>query len=140
MTLTLGALASMTPIVNGQDVVRLAARHVLLCQVKGQPSVRDVFFAGSEVDQDGVADGSNGGTSSVNSTQSSCPSPLTSEYEAVAMTSWIDFSRYSVLLAAQAISKIKDEYRLHSMLDAQLVDEHLRAIHDSSDWKKIGEY
>jgi len=136
MALTLDALMSMTPIVNGQDVVRLAARHVFLCQVKGQSCVRDAFFAGSVADPVAV-DGS--GTSATSSL-SLGPPPLTSEYEAAAMTSWFDFSRYSILLAAQAISKIKDEYRIHSMLDEQLVDEQLQAIHDSSDWKKIGDF
>jgi hypothetical protein len=133
--MTVDALMSMTPIINGQDVVRLAARHVFLGHVKCQPPVRDVFFAGATADQSNDDDGA----VSYGSPCPPGPRPLMSEYEAAAMTSWFDFGRYSILFAAQAICKLRDEFRIHAMLDEQLVDEQLQAIHDSSDWKKIGE-
>jgi hypothetical protein len=122
MALTLDSLMTMTPFVNGQDVVRLAARHVLLGQVKCQLPVREFFGIDT-----GSAD--NGANQSA---------PLTSEYEAAAMTSWFDFSRYSVLYMAQAICKVRDPFGIHAMLDEQMVDEQMQQIHESSDWKKIG--
>ena len=125
---------SMTPVVNGQDVVRLAARHLFLGQVKCQLPVRDIFFAGSTADKsNGDGNFPCGGAASQSGSR-----PLMSEYEAAAMTSWFDYSRYSVLFVAQAICRLQDEYKLHAMLDERLVDEQLQAIHDSSEWKKIG--
>ena len=158
--LTIDSLFAMSPIVNGQDIVQLAARHVFLTKVKSQLAVRDVFFSASS-----NCNSTSGRTFSANSTSvrprswayvgdnaADCPttsagsgfSPLmTSEQDvddgdAATMTSWFDFGRYSVLLAAQAICRNRDEFRIHEMLDEQEIDEQLKRIHDSSGWKKIG--
>ena len=56
-----------------------------------------------------------------------------------AAVTWFDFSRYSVLYVAQAISNQRDEFLVHRMIDTDVVSEQLAAMHDSSDWKKIGE-
>jgi len=120
MTLTLDALMAMTSVVNGQDIVQLASRHVFLSHVKRQPSVRDVFFP------------------------TSSRQPLSDNWspEVAAVlqndVTWFDFSRYSVLYVAQAICNLRDEFLVHTMLQEDIVTEQLKMMHESSDWKKIG--
>jgi len=120
MTLTLDALMEMTSVVNGQDIVQLASRHAFLNHVKRQPTIRDVFFP------------------------TSSRQPLVDNWSpdvaAVLQddVTWFDFSRYSVLYVAQAICSLRDKFLIHTMLEEDIVTEQLKAIHDSSDWKKIG--
>ena len=120
MTLTLNALMTMTSVVNGQDIVQLASRHAFISHVKRQPSVRDVFFPTSS--RQALADS------------------WSPEVAAVLQddVTWFDFSRYSVLCVAQAICKLRDKFLVHTMLEEDIIDEQLKAMHDSSDWKKIG--
>jgi len=122
VTLTLDALMSMTSVVNGQDVVQLASRHAFLCHVKRQPSVRDVFF------------------------ETSSRQPLVDNWspELAAVlhddVTAFDFSRYSVLYVAEAICKLRDKFLIYTMLEENIVSEQLKAMYDSSDWKKIGRW
>jgi len=120
-TLTTDALMAMTSVVNGQDIVQLASRHAFLGHVKRQPSVRHVFFP----------------------TCSRQPAADTWSPEVAAVLqgeiAWFDFSRYSVLFVADAICKLGDQFLIHTMLDEEVVSEQLKAMHDSSDWKKIGQ-
>jgi len=119
-TLTLDALMGMTSVVNGQDIVQLASRHAFFSHVKRQPAVRDVFFP------------------------SSSRQPLADNWspEVAALlqddVTWFDFSRYSVLYVAQAVCSLRDKFLVHTMLEEDIVNEQLKAMHDSSDWKKIG--
>ena len=112
---------AMTSVINGQDIVQLAARHVFVSHVKRQPRVRDIFFP------------------------TSSRQPLVDSWspELAAMlqdnVTWFDFSRYSVLYVAQAICKLRDQFLIHTMIDEDIVTEQLNTIHDSSDWKKIGQ-
>ena len=120
MTLTLDALMTMTSVVNGQDIVQLASRHAFLSHVKRQPTVRDVFFP----------------------TLSRQP-PVDNWSPEVAAAlqddvAWFDFSRYSVLYVAQVICSLRDKFLIHTMLEEDIVTEQLKAMHESSDWKKIG--
>jgi len=119
LTLTLDALMAMSSVVNGQDIVRLASRHAFLSHIKRQPSVRDVFFL----------------TSSQPLVDNWSP-----ELAAVLQddVTWFDFSRYSVLYVADAICKLRDKFFIYTMLEENMVTEQLQAMHDSSDWKKIG--
>ena len=48
--LTLDALVAMTPIVAGQDTIRIASRHLLLSHVKSQDNVQRLFFPDHKVD------------------------------------------------------------------------------------------
>ena len=50
LSLSVAALHSMTPVFNGKDIVRLAARHLLLSCVKSEPRVRETFFPSHEPD------------------------------------------------------------------------------------------
>jgi len=120
MTLTLDALMAMTPVVNDQDIVQLASRHAFISHVKRQPSVRDTFFP--VLSRQPLADN------------------WSPEVAAVLQddVTWFDFSRYSVLYVAQAICKLRDDFLVHTMLEEDIVTEQLKAMHDSSDWKKIG--
>jgi len=120
VTLTLDALMAMTSVVNGQDIVQLAARHALLSHVKRQPAVRDVFF--------------------LTSSRQPVVDSWSPELAAVLQgdVTWFDFSRYSVLYVAETICKLRDEFLIHTMLEEDIVNEQLKAMHDSSDWKKIG--
>jgi len=121
VTLTLDALMSMTSVVNGQDIVQLAARHAFLSHVKRHPSVRDAFFPTSS--RQPLADKWSPEVASV----------LQDD------VAWFDFGRYSVLYVAQAICQLRDEFLIYSMLEEDVVTEQLKAMHDSSDWKKIGQ-
>jgi len=121
VTLTLDALMSMTSVVNGQDIVQLAARHAFLSHVKRHPSVRDAFFPASS--RQPLADKWSPEVASV----------LQDD------VAWFDFGRYSVLYVAQAICQLRDEFLIYSMLEEDVVTEQLKAMHDSSDWKKIGQ-
>jgi len=113
---------AMTPVVNSQDIVQLASRHAFLSHVKRQPSVRDAFFPTSS--RQPLADN------------------WSPEVAAVLQddVTWFDFSRYSVLYVAQAICKLRDEFLVHTMLEEDIVTEQLKAMHDSSDWKKLGRW
>lgn len=121
MTLTLDALMAMTSVVNGQDIVQLASRHAFISHVKRQPSVRDAFFP--TLSRQPLADN------------------WSPEVAALLQddVTWFDFSRYSVLYVAQAICKLRDNFFVHAMLEEDMVTEQLKAMHDSSDWKKIGQ-
>ena len=111
----------MTPVVNGQDIVQLASRHAFIGHVKRQPPVRDTFFPTSS--RQPLADS------------------WSPEVAAVLQddVTWFDFSRYSVLYVAQAICKLRDKFLVHTMLEEDIVSEQLKAMHDSSGWKKIGQ-
>jgi len=122
MTLTLDSLLTMTSVVNGQDVVQLASRHAFLSHVKRQPSVRHVFFP--TLSRQLLVDN------------------WSPELADVLLddTTGFDFNRYSVLYVAQAICKLRDKFLVYSMLEENIVAEQLKAIHDSSHWKKIGQW
>jgi len=113
---------SMTSLVNGQDIVQLASRHVFLGHVKRQPTVRDVFFPTRSARHEDWA-----------------PPEVATVLQDDAAVTWFDFSRYSVLYVAQTICNLRDQYMVHTMLDKELVTDQLAAMHDSSDWKKIGQ-
>ena len=117
--LTVDALAGMTPDVNGQDVVRLASRHLFLGEVKAQAAVRDVFFPGC------LHGGGGGGSGR-------------GEVDLAVAATWFDSGEYAVLFTCQAICKLGDEFGIHSLLDELIVDEKLGAVHASSEWKKVG--
>ena len=111
--LTLDALLAMTPILNGQDLVRLAARHLFLCHVKYQPSVRDIFFP------DHCNDATYG--------------------DVIDSISRFNFDQYAILYVCQAICKLGDEYKIHTLLNEDVIDNKLKALYASPEWKKIGE-
>lgn len=110
--LTLDALLNMTPILNGQDVVRLAARHLLLGQVKVQPSVHEVFFPGQ------VSDPVYG--------------------DRVEANEWFHFDDFATLFVCQGLVRLGDDYGIHSLLNESLINEKLDAVYKGSDWKKTG--
>lgn len=120
MMLTLDALMAMSSVVNGQDIVQLASRHAFLSHIKRQPSVRDVFF--------------------LTSSRQPLVDNWSPELAAVLQddVTLFDFSRYSVLYVADAICKLRDKFLIYTMLEENMVTEQLQAMHDSSDWKKIG--
>jgi len=120
MTLTLDALMAMTSVVNGQDIVQLASRHAFLSHVKRQPTIRDIFFPTSS--RQPLVDNWSPGVAAV------LQDDIT----------WFDFSRYSVLYVAHAICSLRDKFLIHTMLEEDIVTEQLKAMHESSDWKKIG--
>lgn len=102
----------MTPILNGQDVVRLAARHLLLGQVKVQPSVHDVFFPGQ------VSDPVYG--------------------DRIEAFEWFHFDDFATLFVCQALVRLRDDYGIHSLLNESLINEKLDAVYKGPDWKKMG--
>lgn len=110
--LTLDALLNMTPILNGQDIVRLAARHLLLGQVKVQPSVHDVFFPGQ------VSDPVYG--------------------DRMEALEWFHFDDFATLFVCQALVSLRDDFEIHSLLNEALICEKLAAVYQGPDWKKIG--
>ena len=111
---TVDALLEMTPIVDNRDLVRLAARHLFLCQVKSEECVREVFFPQAGPDaRYGEAVG--------------------------AASAWFNVRDYAVLFVSQALCRLKDEYGLHTLIDAAGVDEQLDVAHRSSGWKKVGQ-
>lgn len=112
--LTLDALLDMSPVLNGQDVVRLAARHLLLGQLKAQPSVREVFFPGHDRD------------------------PVYGDRLDAAAAEWFNFDDYAATFVCQAIVRAKDDFEIHSLLNEAVIDEKLQALHKGPDWKKLG--
>lgn len=112
--LTLNALLDMSPVLNGQDVVRLASRHLLLGQLKAQPSVRDVFFPGHDRD------------------------PVYGDRVDAAAADWFNFDDYAATFVCQAIVRAGDDFEIHSLLNEAAIDEKLQALHNGPDWKKLG--
>lgn len=109
-TLSVDALLAMTPIVNGQDLVAIACRHLFLSHVKSQPVVREVFFPSHQKDQ----------------------------HEQELEDTWFEFDRFAVYYACQALCKLEDEFTIHTLLDKEAVDEEMDSYFSSPDWKKIG--
>ena len=105
------ALADMTPIFNGCDVIRLAARHLLWSHVKSQQCVRDAFFPDHE--------------------------PI--EAEKLIDPSWFDFDTYACLVVSLAVSRSEDAFGLSRMLHREKIDRALEEIYRSPQWRRMGE-
>ena len=109
-TLSVDALLAMTPIVNGQDLVAFACRHLFLSHVKSQHSVKETFF----------------------------PTHQKDKHEDFLDDTWFDFDRFAVYYACQAIARLQDEFTIHTLLKKDLIEEEMDAYFTSPDWKKIG--
>ncbi len=109
--LNLDSLMAMSPLYNGVDLVGRASRQLFLSFVKKQPSVYNIFFHNVEKDR----------------------------YEDRIDSSWFDFDRFASVYTCHAITKCKDHYLIHTMLDEDKTDELVADYFASPDWKKIGE-
>lgn len=109
-SLTIEPLLAMSPVVLGQDIVRIASRHLLLAHCKSQVSVREALFDQHKADY----------------------------YESKIDPHWFDFETYATVFVCQALCKNVDEYRIWSMLSGDKVDAAMDEICHSPDWKKIG--
>ena len=109
--LNLNSLFAMNPLINGVDLVGRASRQLFLSHVKNQPSVHDIFFPEHEKDRN----------------------------ESKIDPGWFDFDRFATVYTCHALTKCKDIYRIHTMLDEEKTDELTADYFASPDWKKIGE-
>jgi len=114
--LTIEALMDMTPVVDGRDLVRLAARHLFLGSVRQHESVQETFFP-------------------------SAPREHGGEYSHAieAALSWFETKDYAVLFVCQAMCRIQDEFGIHELLNEEKIEERLTSAYNSSGWKKVGQ-
>ena len=108
--LQVDTLADMTPIFNGCDVIRLAARHLLWSHVKSQRCVRDAFFPDHE--------------------------PI--EAERLIDPSLFDFDTYACLVVSLAVSRSEDAFGISRMLGRGNIDSALEDIYRSPQWRRMG--
>ncbi|KAI0214551.1 hypothetical protein LSAT2_000337 [Lamellibrachia satsuma] len=108
--LTVETLSAMTPIVNGCDIIRLAARHLLLSHVKSQQCVRATFF--------------------------SSHTPV--EAEAHIDPDWFDFDTFGCLVMCQALAAAEDPFGISRMLHREKIDAKLEDIYASPQWRRMG--
>ena len=104
------ALLRMSPIVNGQDLACIAARHLLVAFSKSQVSVNETFFSKHKKHK----------------------------YEDRIEAGWFDFDRFAVLLVCQTLAGLNDEYGIRDMLEQEQLFNQLGEIYNSADWKRLG--
>lgn len=110
--LSVDALLAMSPIVDGRDLVQMAARHLFLSLVKTQDNVREVFFPDHTKQDDNLR---------------------------LIDQQWFDLRRFACLYLSQTICDIKDDIAgLHRLLDENQVYTELEIMYTSHDWKKVG--
>lgn len=101
---------SMTPLVGDRDIVSEAARALFASVLRSQPSVRDVFFSEHRADP----------------------------REHMVDSDWFDFDAFAAMYVCQCLSKVKDEFDIHGLVDEVKVDEEMEMVCSSGDWKKVG--
>lgn len=109
--LTVEILHSLTPFhPDGHDLVTKASSDLLLSCIKCEPGVHKVFFPNFE------------------------PPPALKlvEYR----TFPIDM--LSTAFMAETISKIKDPYNFHKIINKHVVEDQLKEVYESLHWKKLG--
>lgn len=108
--MTLDRLLTMTPLINGVDLVGRTARQLFLSHLKSQPSVMETFFPNHERD------------------------PREAQIDA----DWFDFDEFATLFICYAITKCRDPYKIYKMLDQERTQELMMEYFNSPYWKKIG--
>ncbi|XP_076456534.1 uncharacterized protein LOC143290880 [Babylonia areolata] len=108
---TLEILQSLTPFSEeGRDVVTQASRDLLLTCIRTDVRVHSVFFP------------------------SALPSPLQERLD----LRTFPMEPLAVAFTAQAIANVKDEFGFHTAINKGAVDDALRDIYGSLQWKKLG--
>lgn len=103
-------LYSLTPYKENLDEVSEYARSILINAIKMEPHVHDIFFPNEN--QDPVLD--------------------------YLDTRGFPMDKLATALVAESISKIKDEYKFHQMIDKTSLQDVLRDIYNGLQWKKLG--
>ena len=103
-------LAAMTPIVNGCDVIRLAARHLLFSHVKSQPCVREIFF----------------------------PGHVAVDAETKIDPNWFDFDTFACLVVCQTLCEAEDPFGISRTLRRGAIHNALEEIYASPQWRRMG--
>ena len=109
---TLEILQSLTPFSEeGHDIVTRASRDLLVTCIKTDPRVHSVFFA--HVVRD----------------------PLQEKLD----LRTFPMEPLAVTFLAEAIANVKDDFKFHSTINKGAVDDALRDIYGSLQWKKLGQ-
>ncbi|KAL4218159.1 hypothetical protein ACF0H5_022895 [Mactra antiquata] len=108
--LTLDILQHMTPIRGETDIVKEAARDLLLNCIQIDPSVHHVFFPDVVKDK-----------------------RITNEERR-----GFPIEKLAVAMVTEAISKCNDKYKFHCMIDKDELHHTLVDVYESIHWKKLG--
>lgn len=108
--LTVEVLQALTPYRNGKDIVSEASRDLLLNCLKMEPHVHEIFFPEETLDSRLIRVDTRGFPS----------------------------DRLSTALVAEVISKTKDQYKFHQMIDKTALSDILHDLYNSLHWKKLG--
>lgn len=108
--LNVETLYNLSPYRDGVDEVSEYARSILINAVKVEPHVHDTFFPNETPD-------------------------LLLEF---LDTRGFPMDKLATGLVAESISKIKDQYKFHQMIDNSSLQDLLREIYNSLQWKKLG--
>ncbi|KAK2179136.1 hypothetical protein NP493_510g00001 [Ridgeia piscesae] len=100
----------MTPIVNGCDVIRLAARHLLFSHVKSQPCVRETFF----------------------------PGHVAVDAETKIDPNWFDFDTFACLVVCNTLCEAEDPFGISRTLRRGAIHNALEEIYASPQWRRMG--
>ena len=111
ITTQVETLAAMTPIVNGCDVIRLAARHLLFSHVKSQPCVRETFF----------------------------PGHVAVDAETKIDPNWFDFDTFACLVVCKTLCEAEDPFGISRTLRRGAIHNALEEIYASPQWRRMGE-
>lgn len=103
-------LYSLTPYKDNLDEVSEYARSILINAIKMEPHVHDIFFPNEN------------------------PDPVLDYLD----TRGFPIDKLATALVAESISKIKDEFKFHQMIDKSSLQDVLRDIYNGLQWKKIG--
>lgn len=103
-------LYSLTPYKDNLDEVSEYARSILINAIKMEPYVHDIFFPNEN------------------------PDPVLDYVD----TRGFPMDKLATALVAESISKIKDEFKFHQMIDKSSLQDVLRDIYNGLQWKKIG--
>ena len=108
---TLEILQSLTPFSEeGNDIVTQASRDLLVTCIKTDLRVHTVFFPNV------------------------FPDPLQEKLD----LRTFPMEPLAIAFIAEAISNIKDDFKFHSTINKGAVDDALRDIYGSLQWKKLG--
>jgi len=110
LQLSIEGLMRLGPLLNDVDLVGRACRHLFLSHVQNQPVVHDLFF----------------------------PDNSDEAFEDRIDPDWFDFSEFATYFVCNTISRIRDPYNIHNMLDRSKIQDWLADCYNGPHWKKVG--
>ncbi|CAH1791943.1 unnamed protein product [Owenia fusiformis] len=110
--LSTDVLLSLTPVQNNTDTLVKHCKDILMSYLINQSHIKDAFFPDEKLNR--IRD------------------------EEIIDSDWFDFEFLGNLLMFKNVYHIKDTYKINKMVDGKTVEELLKDICSSSDWKKLG--